>query len=203
MILINPGGSGLGWVWTGLLMEDFRVAHFACPHSTDPSDTRWVPPSNLWFKVNTNAAIFKNLGTVGIGTVIRDHAGTVIATLSQHLHLPLGPLEAKANAMDVAVSFAWDVGVQEVIFETDSHVIFTTLSGSNIPPATMIDVLESLQQKLHEFRRVKVQHVRRQRNKSAHALAQHAKGIHGFVTWLEESPPIIESLVLQDAMYLT
>ena len=65
----------------------------------------------------------------------------------------------------------------------------------------MIDVLESIQQKLHEFRRVKVQHVRRQGNKSAHALAQHAKGIHGFVTWLEESPQIIESLVLQDAMY--
>ena len=33
--------------------------------------------------------------------------------------------------------------------------------------------------------------------------AQHAKGIHGFVTWLEESPPIIESLVFQDAMYLS
>uniref|UniRef100_A0A7N2LNM0 RNase H type-1 domain-containing protein n=1 Tax=Quercus lobata TaxID=97700 RepID=A0A7N2LNM0_QUELO len=53
--------------------------------------------------------------------LIRDHAGTVIAALSQHLHLPLGPLEAEAKAMDVAVSFAWDVGVQEVIFETDFH----------------------------------------------------------------------------------
>ena len=79
-------------------------------------------------------------------------------------------------------------------------MIFTALSGSTIPPAIVIDVLESIQQKLHEFRRVKVQHVRQQGNKSAHALTQHAKGIH-FVTWLEESPPIIESLVLQDAMY--
>ena len=87
----------------------------------DPSNTRWVPPSNLWFKVNTNVAIFKNLGTVGIGTVIRDRAGTVIVALSQHLHLPFGPLEAEAKAMGVAVSFAWDVGIQEVIFETDSH----------------------------------------------------------------------------------
>ena len=79
--------------------------------------------------MNTNAAVFKNLGTVGKGTVIRDHAGTVIAALSQHPHLPLGPLEAEAKAMDIVVSFAWDVGVQEVIFETDSHVIFTALSG--------------------------------------------------------------------------
>ena len=152
-------------------MVDFQVAPFACPHSTDPSDTYWVPPSNLWFKVNTDVAIFKNLGTVGIGTMIRDHVGTVIAALSQHLHLSLGPLEAEAKAMDVAVLFAWDVGVQEVIFETNSHMIFTTLLGSTIPPATVIDVLESIQQKLHEFRRVKVQHVRRQGNKSTHALA--------------------------------
>ena len=105
------------------VMKDFQVAHFACPRSMDPSNTRWVPPSNLWFKVNTNAAIFKNLGTVGIGTVIRDRAGTVIVALSQHLHLPLGPLEAEAKAMGVAVSFAWDVDIQEVIFETDSHVM--------------------------------------------------------------------------------
>ena len=59
-----------------------------------------VPPSNPWFK---------NLGTVGIGTVTRDHAGTVIAALSQHLHFGWVPwLEAEAKAMDVAVSFAWD-----------------------------------------------------------------------------------------------
>ena len=119
------------------------MAHFACPHSMDPSDTHWVPPSNPWFKVNIDAAIcFKNLGTVGIGTEIQDHAGTVIAALSQHLHLLLGPLEAEAKAMDVAVSFAWDVGIQEVIFETDSYVIFTALSGSTIPPATVIDVFD-------------------------------------------------------------
>ncbi|KAL0015705.1 hypothetical protein SO802_002774 [Lithocarpus litseifolius] len=108
-----------------------------------------------------------------------------------------------AKAIDIAVSFAWDVGVQDVIFETDSHVIFTALLGSTMPPATVIDVIESIQHKLHVFRRVKVQHVGQQGNKSAHTLAQHAKGIHGFVTWMEESPPIIESLVLQDAMYLS
>ncbi|KAL0008349.1 hypothetical protein SO802_009851 [Lithocarpus litseifolius] len=135
--------------------------------------------------------------------MIRDHVGTVIVALSQHLHLPLSPLEVEVKAMDAADSFAWYVGVQDVIFETDSHVIFIALSGSTMPPATVIDVIESIQHKLHDFRSVKVQHVGRQGNKSAHTLAQNAKGIHGFVTWMEESPPVIESLVLQDAMYLS
>ena len=48
---------------------------------------------------------------VGIGVIICDHEGSVIAALSQHLRLPLGPLEAKTKAMDVAASFAWDMGI--------------------------------------------------------------------------------------------
>ena len=49
--------------------------------------------------------------SVGIGVIICDHEGSVIAALSQHLRLPLGPLEAKTKAMDVAASFAWDMGI--------------------------------------------------------------------------------------------
>ena len=48
---------------------------------------------------------------VGIGVIICGHEGSVIAVLSQHLRLPLGPLEAKTKAMDVAASFAWDMGI--------------------------------------------------------------------------------------------
>ena len=48
---------------------------------------------------------------IGIGVIIRDHEGSVIAALSQHLRLPLGLLEAKTKAMDVTASFAWDMGI--------------------------------------------------------------------------------------------
>lgn len=44
----------------------------------------------------------------------------MIAALSKHLQLPLGPLEAEAMAMDEVVSFAWDIGMRDVVFETNS-----------------------------------------------------------------------------------
>ncbi|XP_075661484.1 uncharacterized protein LOC142631245 [Castanea sativa] len=156
-------------------LEDFQATHFKLPQLTSPSDARWVPPSYPWFKINTDAALFNDLGTVDISAIIRDHEGEVIVALSQHLQLPLGPLEAEAKALDLAVLFAWDIGIRDVIFETDSNMVFTILSGSTTPPATIVDVMESIQLKLHDFRYSQVQHVRRQGNKLAHALAQHAR----------------------------
>ena len=57
----------------------------------------------------------------------------MIAVLSMHLPLPLVPLEAEAKAANEAVSFAWDVGVWELIFETDSKVVFEALYGTITP----------------------------------------------------------------------
>ena len=71
---------------------------------------------------------------MGIGAISRDQEGAIIAALRQHMHLPLGPLEAEAKSLDVAVSFAWDIGIRDVIFETDS----------NTPPAAIVDIMESI-----------------------------------------------------------
>ena len=59
--------------------------------------------------------------------VIRDHAGKVMATLSKIVHQPLGPLEMEAKAMEEGVTFAWDVGIRNVIFKGDSKIVFDAL----------------------------------------------------------------------------
>ena len=51
--------------------------------------------------------------------VIRDHSGRVTAALSKIVHQPLGPLEIENKAMEEGVTFAWDVGIRDVIFEGD------------------------------------------------------------------------------------
>ena len=147
---MGPGGARaplalyLGPSLARTTLEDFQAAHFKRPQLTSPSDARWVPPSYPWFKINTDAALFNDLRTVGIGAISRDQEGAVIAALSQHMHPPLGPLEAEAKSLDVAVSFAWDIGIRDVIFETDSNIVFTILSGSTTPPAAIVDIMESI-----------------------------------------------------------
>ena len=66
--------------------------------------------------LNVDGATFKSSHSSGVGVVICDFAGRVEATLNKTIPVLLGPLEIEAKALEEGVLFAWDVGVQEVIF---------------------------------------------------------------------------------------
>ena len=57
------------------------------------------------------------------------------------------------------MSFAWDVGVREVIFECDSQIVAETVNESCDPPVAIRNIVEGIQHKLKEFRVVQVSHV--------------------------------------------
>ena len=99
----------------------------------------------------------------------------MIAALSKHLQLPLGPLEAEAMAMDEAVSFTWYIGVRDVVFETDSSMVTEALNGSTTPQVTIANLIVDTQHRLQDFRMTHLQHVKRQGNKPAYFLAKDAK----------------------------
>ena len=44
-------------------------------------------------------------------------------------------------AIDEVVSFAWDIGVRDVVFETDSSMVTEALNGSTTPPVTIANSL--------------------------------------------------------------
>ena len=48
----------------------------------------------------------------------------------------------------------------------------------------------------------KTHHTRREGNKAAHCLAKYAQFVDDFVTWMEETPPIINSEISSDVNQL-
>ena len=100
-----------------------------------------------------------------------------MATLSKQVQHPLGPLEIEAKAMEVGVSFAWDVGIREVILECDSKIMSNTLLSLCTPPMIISNILVGVYYQLHGFKLAQVSYLRRQDNKPAHILAKHAKDI--------------------------
>ena len=67
--------------------------------------------------------------------------------------------------MEEGVTFAWDVGIRDVIFGRDSKIIFDALMGLGFPPVAISNIL------------VKVSHVKQQGNRSTHILTSYAKEV--------------------------
>ncbi|XP_023895856.2 uncharacterized protein LOC112007728 [Quercus suber] len=164
-------------------------------------DGHWVPPVFPWYKVNIDAAVFSQLGMIGVGVIIRDHLGSVVTALSKRLPLPLDPLEEEAKAMDEATIFAWDIGVKDAIFESDSMLVFHAMENPTDIPVSISTVVLGFCSRLPTFRTFQSSHMRQQGNRPAHTLVAFAKNIDFFVTWMIECPHFLASLVLQDAMY--
>ena len=56
---------------------------------------------------------------------------------------------------------------------------------------------------MQQIQQVEVQHLRRDGNRAAHGLARYAQNVNDFVTWMEETPTIINSEVVSDAVPLS
>nr|XP_023874806.1 uncharacterized protein LOC111987333 [Quercus suber] len=164
-------------VQTRAILGEYQLAHLRPTKFKEATDNCWIPPAFPWYNINMDAAVFPQLGMIGVGVIIRDHEGSVVATMSKHILLLLGPLEAEAKAMDEATLFARDVGVGDVIFELDSSTICHALEDPTTTIISISTILSGTRYRLHEFRAFESSHVRRQVNKFAHALAAYTKDI--------------------------
>lgn len=58
---------------------------------------KWKPPQQGRYKVNTDGAVFTKRKRVGIGVVVLDSKGVVIAVLCKRMAGLMGELETEAN----------------------------------------------------------------------------------------------------------
>lgn len=87
------------------LMQEYRAAT-EIVHSPRPTEAvKWHPPNHPLYKLNMDAAVIKELNATGIGMVVCDWEGNVLAAMSKRISAPLATLEAEAKSMEVAIQF--------------------------------------------------------------------------------------------------
>ena len=171
------------------LLQDFINAQedqSICNPTTSPNS--WCPLSSLSFKANFDGAIFSNSHSVGVGVVIRNESGKVVAAMTERTPLPNLVVEVEAMACRRAVKFAYEVGIQEVIFEGDSLTVIPALNNgaaSEAPYGNLIDDIIILASHLSK---VEFCHVKRSCNRVADALAKRAKTRYVIQAWIEDLP---------------
>ena len=91
--------------------NEFETATLPPLHITVESHpTHWLPPPLLQLKSNCDGAIFHGLNCAGLGIVIQNSEGSVIAALSERVPLPPSVDDLEAMAWRRSVTFAIETG---------------------------------------------------------------------------------------------
>ena len=101
-----------------------------------PSPSRiaiWTPPSDGWYKVNVDEVVFNELGSCGIGIVIRNNRGEIMGAMSKRMDILLGALEVEAKAFEKGLLLASDLGLKHIVLEGDAQVVIGALLGCYPP----------------------------------------------------------------------
>ena len=105
-------------------LAEFNAAHPITQARTSQARLiKWKPPPPGYFKINYDGALYSSSNCSGIGIVIRDHEGLVIAPLAQSVNQAYKPVEIEAMAAARAIEFAAEIGMDRVVLEGDSSVV--------------------------------------------------------------------------------
>ncbi|KAL5818565.1 hypothetical protein ACOSQ4_022407 [Xanthoceras sorbifolium] len=90
--------------WSSRFLSDFRSVHEQPPSAVDSSLppvplTPWLPPSPGVFSINSDAAMREHIGKVGLGVIIRDSHGKVMACYCSCFSIRCSPQFAEALAI--------------------------------------------------------------------------------------------------------
>lgn len=103
-------------------MEDYIEAYHSRNRPPEPEESpmlppRWTkPPDDKW-KTNVDAAVDQVAMKMGVGIVIRNAEGRVVAARAQQIPYIVDPLLAEAIAAWHAIYFGKNVGASKVIWK--------------------------------------------------------------------------------------
>ena len=150
--------------------------------------TRWKPPLVDIFKINFDGAVFAEENCSGVGVIVRNRKGLVIATMSEKIPQILQPTEIEAMAATRALEFAREVGISEAILEGDSLLVIKALATKDIGLASFGILIQDAYRFTSAFSLLSYSHTKREGNQVAHDLAKLAVTIPNCVIWMEDVP---------------
>ncbi|XP_059431505.1 uncharacterized protein LOC132165008 [Corylus avellana] len=116
---------------TELAIQEFNLAQArgeqSMPLSVEPAGVRWSAPLQGWVKANWDAALDRKSGWMGLGVVIRDSQGNMVAARCEVQKGSLVPAAAEAQAFLLAVQLCRELGLEHVHFEGDAKAVIDSV----------------------------------------------------------------------------
>ncbi|XP_075640327.1 uncharacterized protein LOC142612082 [Castanea sativa] len=183
-------------------MEEYRIAQEQLVVSnTISSGHHWQPPPQNIYKLNFDAAVFMEQQCSGVGAIIRNAQGEVMAGMSAKGSYVRDSEEAEALACRQAVVFAMEAGFSELVVEGDNSTVMRAISDVSYCNSLLGYIYDDICVYLNGMRQISISCVKRGGNMAAHSLARYAKNVDDVIYWIEDSPlPAVEALY-QDSLH--
>ncbi|KAK9988203.1 hypothetical protein SO802_028442 [Lithocarpus litseifolius] len=110
-------------------LKEFQHKPVNRSEKSKPQPQRWSPPERGTYKVNYDGAYFPEEEEAGIGIVVRNELGQVMASLAEKLVMPSTVEVLEAMAARRAMIFMEELGLRRAIFEGDSELVVKALIG--------------------------------------------------------------------------
>ena len=160
--------------------------------------TTWTPPPFHAYKVNFDDALFERENRAGLGVVIWNHDGLVMASLFEVVPLPATVIEVETLAARRAVEFALELGFENIVLEGDFDVLNKLLNNCSRSLAPFGHIINDIMFLASHFTCFRATHIRRHCNKVAHLLARKAISFSSVSVWMEDVPPNLLSVIQAD-----
>ena len=136
-------------------------------------------------KINFDGPIFAGDKCSGLGVIIRDKKGFVIASMATRVPQQLQPVEIEALVANKALEFAREMDIADAVLEGDYLMVMTTLKSKNTGLAPFGLLLQDSLALSSGFSKLFYFHTKREDNIVAHNLAQLAINSTNCVIWME------------------
>ncbi|KAK6138829.1 hypothetical protein DH2020_027428 [Rehmannia glutinosa] len=133
----------------------------------------WSKPEESWTKINTDASIMWGQGT-SLGAIIRDREGKRLNSVTMFLSQEIEVDVAEALVCKVGLLLAHSMGIQKIILETDSAIIFNKMKSTKPDFSYLGRIVEEIKLLSSSFCSFIPSYVRRSANSVAHHLAHFA-----------------------------
>jgi hypothetical protein len=125
-------------------------------------------------KANWDAAIDLQTQRMGVGMVLRDDTGCVLAALSSFIPSVSDPTVAKALALWKTVAVCIDLGVQRLHLEGDALEVVQALQHQGSCWSRYGHLIDDSRIRLDSIQEWRVSHAQREANEVTHNLAKAA-----------------------------
>ncbi|XP_059453477.1 uncharacterized protein LOC132184014 [Corylus avellana] len=149
--------------------------------------------------VNWDAALGERTGNVGLGAIIRNHQGEVLAARSLTRVGLLEPAAAEALGALMAIQLARDMGYLSIILEGDAKVVIEAVLSNEPDWSRRGHLIDDIRTALTSFTQWKMAYVQRDANKAAHRLARMATAQSMDKVWTFDFPECIRELCFSGA----